>query len=651
MAGSTSPYVPGWDCHGLPIELQVDKELGPKKKEMSTGRRSAAPAATTPRSSSTSSARSSSASASCGDWDDPYLTMAPSYEADIVRELGRVRARSGVVYQGKKPVHWCISCRTALAEAEVEYDGAHLALHLRAFRFDGRGGDAARRCAGEAACYAVIWTTTPWTLPANLAIALPSRRSTTSLLEADGESCCVVAEELAEDRGRRRARLDATGASSPTFKGAELERTCVPPPVRRPRLARRPRRLRDARGRHRRSSTPRPATAPDDYRHRASSTASTIYCPVDDARPLHRRGRALRRASASSTRTRRSSSMPARARRAPGIAARITHSYPHCWRCKNPIIFRATEQWFIAHGRGPATLRERGARRDRARCAGSRPGAQERIQQHDREPPRLVHLAPARLGRADPGLLLRGLRRAAARPETRATRGGHSSSGRAPTPGSTRAARSCCPPGLRVPEVRRRRRSRKERDILDVWFDSGVSHAAVLRAAPGPGLARATSTWRAATSTAAGSTRRSSSASARAAARRTAGRHPRLHRRRRGREDLEDARQRRRPAEDHQASTAPRSCASGSTMVDYRDDMRDLARDPGARRRGLPQDPQHDPLPAREPLRLRSGRDAAAADAARRARPLRAGRAHGRSWRAARRPTRTTSSTSSTTRS
>jgi isoleucyl-tRNA synthetase len=182
MAGRNAPYLPGWDCHGLPIELKVDKDLGSKKREM------------TP----VSFRRACRAYAEkfvavqrqeferlgiLGEWDKPYLTMSPEYQATIVRELAGFVEKE-LVYKAKKAVHWCISDRTALAEAEVEYEDhtspsidvrfplapeAQAALVAKHPTLQGRNVSA------------VIWTTTPWTLPANLALAFhpgPTTRST-----------------------------------------------------------------------------------------------------------------------------------------------------------------------------------------------------------------------------------------------------------------------------------------------------------------------------------------------------------------------------------------------------------------------------------------------------------------------------------------
>jgi isoleucyl-tRNA synthetase len=129
MSGLDAPYVPGWDCHGLPIELNVDRELGPKKRELSIAefrracRRYAERFVDEQR-------RDFKRLGIFADWDDPYVTMAYGYQAVIVRALGKFVER-GLVYKGKKPVHWCIHCRTALAEAEVEYEPAFVPLHLR----------------------------------------------------------------------------------------------------------------------------------------------------------------------------------------------------------------------------------------------------------------------------------------------------------------------------------------------------------------------------------------------------------------------------------------------------------------------------------------------------------------------------------------
>src|SRR3972149_3188218 len=161
MLGYNAVYVPGWDCHGLPIEHQVDKELGLDTAQVGV----------------------------FGDRKTPYITMEPPYEATIAREFGRFVER-GLVYKGLKPVHWCMHCKTALAQAEVEYeDQTTPSVYVK---FPVRTAAAAlNRALGGKRAFFVIWTTTPWTLPANLAIAVHPGETYTAV-ELDGEALVVA---------------------------------------------------------------------------------------------------------------------------------------------------------------------------------------------------------------------------------------------------------------------------------------------------------------------------------------------------------------------------------------------------------------------------------------------------------------------------
>src|SRR5512141_2464704 len=162
MAGYDAPYVPGWDCHGLPIELNVDRELGARKREMSIGDFRRACRAYAERFVDLQR-RDFKRLAVFGDWEHPYLTMRYSYQAEIVRALGRFVAE-GLVYKGKKPVHWCIHCHTALAEAEVEY-GPHSSPSIYVeFPLAPESAGALARRVPELKGREVstlIWTTTP----------------------------------------------------------------------------------------------------------------------------------------------------------------------------------------------------------------------------------------------------------------------------------------------------------------------------------------------------------------------------------------------------------------------------------------------------------------------------------------------------------
>src|SRR5688572_25872656 len=173
MSGRNAPYVPGWDCHGLPIELKVDKDLGSKKREMTAVSFRRACRAYADKYIAVQKLEFERLGI-LGEWDKPYLTMQPEYQATIVRELAGF-VEKGLVYKAKKAVHWCLSCRTALAEAEVEYDENHVSPEVDV-RFP-LADEAHAALSGKhpglkgKTVSAVIWTTTPWTLPANLALA------------------------------------------------------------------------------------------------------------------------------------------------------------------------------------------------------------------------------------------------------------------------------------------------------------------------------------------------------------------------------------------------------------------------------------------------------------------------------------------------
>src|SRR3954464_6878167 len=172
MMGFDAPYVLGYDCHGLPIELKVDRELGPKKRAMPVAdfRRACRDYAT--RFIDVMSGEFQRLGV-FGDWDHPYLTMNFKYQAAIARALGKF-VEKGLVYKGKKPVHWCIHCRTALAEAEVEYEDHSSPSIYVEFALAPESADELARRIPELKgrdVSVLIWTTTPWTIPSNLAIA------------------------------------------------------------------------------------------------------------------------------------------------------------------------------------------------------------------------------------------------------------------------------------------------------------------------------------------------------------------------------------------------------------------------------------------------------------------------------------------------
>src|SRR6478609_4956987 len=220
MAGFDAPYVVGYDCHGLPIELQVDRELGPKKREMSVADFCRACRAYAERFVGTMSEQFQRLGI-LGTWDEPYLTMNFKYQAAIARAFGKF-VEQGLVYKGKKPVHWCIHCRTALAEAEVEYEAHSSPSIYVEFPLAPESADEIARRIPELKGLDVsvlIWTTTPWTIPSNLAVAFHAEFDYAAY--EVGSRAVIVAEALAPKVAEVAGR--AFGEPVARFKGELLE--------------------------------------------------------------------------------------------------------------------------------------------------------------------------------------------------------------------------------------------------------------------------------------------------------------------------------------------------------------------------------------------------------------------------------------------
>jgi isoleucyl-tRNA synthetase len=340
MAGFDAPYVVGYDCHGLPIELRVDRELGPKKRDMSVADFCRACRAYAERYVDTMSEQFQRLGI-LATWERPYLTMNFKYQAAIARALGKF-VEQGLVYKGKKPVHWCIHCRTALAEAEVEYaDHSSPSIYVEFPLAPESEAELASRIPALAGrkVSVLIWTTTPWTIPSNLAIAFHPEFDYAAC-EVDGRAV-IVAEALAEKVSAAIGK--PFGKPIARMKGAELEYIRFHHPL------------------YARASlgvlgeyvtleagTGAVHTAPghgaDDF-ETGMRYGLEIYAPIGpaghfldtvelfggqrvfDANPrvaeaLKERGRLWHREA-------------------------FSHQYPHCWRCHNPVIFLATSQWFI----------------------------------------------------------------------------------------------------------------------------------------------------------------------------------------------------------------------------------------------------------------------------------------------------------------
>ena len=347
MAGFDAPYVPGYDCHGLPIELKVDRELGPKKREMSIADFRRACRAYANQFIGVMSQEFQRLGV-FGDWDHPYVTMDFRYQAAITRAFGQVVER-GLVYKGKKPVHWCIHCRTALAEAEVDYEQHTSPSIYVEFPIAADGAaELGRRVpvlAGRQVS-ALIWTTTPWTIPSNLATAFHPELDYGAF--ECGSVVVIVAERLRQEIATRIGRELAGPVA--TVRGRQLEGIgfCHP-------LYDRPSVGVLAEYVTLEQGTGVVHTAPghgvDDF-HTGIRYGLEIYAPVDA------RGHfvedvglfgGMRVFDANSS---IEDALAARGRL--WHRETVEHSYPHCWRCHNPVIFLATWQWFIRMDGEPA---------------------------------------------------------------------------------------------------------------------------------------------------------------------------------------------------------------------------------------------------------------------------------------------------------
>jgi isoleucyl-tRNA synthetase len=484
MAGFDTPYVPGYDCHGLPIELKVDRELGSKKRDLSVADFRRACRAYAERFIGVMTEEFQRLGI-FGDWDHPYLTMEFRYQASIARALGRF-VEQGLVFKGKKPVHWCIHCRTALAEAEVEYeDHASPSIYVEFPLAEESSDELERRIPALKGrkVSVLIWTTTPWTIPSNLAIAFHPDFDY-GAYEVDGRAI-IVAEALAPQVAAVAGRM--FGEPIVQMKGRELEHIRFQHPL------------------YARSSlgvlgeyvtleagTGAVHTAPghgsDDFAT-GVKYGLEIYAPVDpggdfletvelfggknvfEANPLveaalKERGRLWHRED-------------------------FQHSYPHCWRCHNPVIFLATSQWFIRMDGEPVVRST-----DASATAAPRTLRQAGLEVIDRD----VKWIPAwgrdriynMLANRPDWCISRQRAWGVPIPAVDCTKCGEAILTaelveRAATVFDEygadawyeRPTEEFIPDGLTCPSCGGTT-FKRERDILDVWFDSGSSHEAVL---------------------------------------------------------------------------------------------------------------------------------------------------------------------------
>src|SRR6195256_1480659 len=341
MAGFDAPYVVGYDCHGLPIELQVDRELGPRKREMTVAEFCRACRAYAERFVDSMSEQFQRLGV-LGTWDRPYLTMNFRYQAAIARAFGRF-VEQDLVYKGKKPVHWCIHCRTALAEAEVEYeDHTSPSIYVEFALAPESGSEFAKRVPQLTGrdVSVLIWTTTPWTIPSNLAVAFHPEFDYAAY-DVDGRAV-IVAEALAPAVGEAVGR--AFDRPLARMKGALLEGVRF----------RHPLYERDSVGVlgdyvTLEAGTGAVHTAPghgaDDF-NTGKRYGLEIYAPIGPGGHFNENVELFGGQRVFDANPKVEEALKERGRlwhRQP-----FQHTYPHCWRCHNPVIFLATSQWFIA---------------------------------------------------------------------------------------------------------------------------------------------------------------------------------------------------------------------------------------------------------------------------------------------------------------
>lgn len=345
MMGFRSPYVPGWDCHGLPIELNVTREMGDRAKEM-------------PRVDIRKKCREYAEKfvgiqmdefkrlGVFGDYENPYKTMSAEYEATIVETFGKI-LKDGYIYKNKKPIYWCPTCVTALAEAEVEYDMHTSESIYVKFRVD----PSSVSVGDKNSTYVVIWTTTPWTLPANLGVCFHPDFEYSSY--RFGSEWYILAKGLlAQFESITGLKHDGEAAiDQAQIKGLHVRHPFID------------RESKVIFGSHvtLEQGTGIVHTAPghghEDY-IAGLQNGLEVYCPVDDEGKFtsdfpEMKGVHVFKANPEIVKL-------LEEKKALIQSGKIEHSYPHCWRCKKPLIYRATEQWFFSMEHGD--LRKKGLR-------------------------------------------------------------------------------------------------------------------------------------------------------------------------------------------------------------------------------------------------------------------------------------------------
>ena len=473
MAGFDSPYVPGWDCHGLPIEIKVDEALGRKKLEM--------PASAVRKKCREYADKYLNIQRDqfkrlgiLGRWDNPYSTMTSQYESVIVRQLFDFM-ENGAVYKGLRPVYWCIHDKTALAEAEIEYSNHTSPSVWVKYSLTSDPAKIDPALAGKKVS-TIIWTTTPWTLPASMAVAFHPDLEYVAL-EHNGE-LYIVAEALSKATIESCKLGDATVGAR--FPGRQLEyATFAHPFLDRSILGVLANYVTTEQG------TGAVHTAPS---HGVDDFYTGTKYKIDQRTKVDEAGRLQEGLPEYDGKTVFQANQPIiellKSRGVLMAEAKIEHSYPHCWRCHNPVIFRATEQWFIAMDSKveDSTLRQRSL--DEIKKVKWIPAwGEERISNMIATRPdwcisrqRIWGVPIAVFFCEGCGKLLESKESHTAVVNLFAREGADA--------WYTLDVSSILPSGTKCPACSGTA-FRKEMDIIDVWFESGSSHAAVLGHEPG----------------------------------------------------------------------------------------------------------------------------------------------------------------------
>ena len=473
MAGFDAPYVPGFDCHGLPIEIKVDEQFGRKKLDMSSVEFLAACRAYAQKYVDLQTSQFIRLGV-FGRWERPYSTMSKEYEAKTLEIFYRFFEQD-FVYKGLKPVYWCIHDRTALADAEIEYEmHSSPSIYVKyVLTSDPAAIDPA--LAGKSVS-TIIWTTTPWTLPASLAVAFHPDLEYVAL-EQDGQTY-IVADALTASVRENCKLKDAKEIAR--FKGSKLERVTFQHPfLDRSILGVLADYVTTDQGTG--AVHTAPAHGADDF-YTGAKYGLDQTCNVDNAGRLRNGlpeydGLTVFKANEPIIKLLESRGV---------LMGRsdIYHSYPHCWRCHNPVIFRATEQWFISIDKqmGDKSFRQRALDEIRSSVKWDPAWGEERIANMIETRPdwcisrqRIwgVPIAVFLCNQCHTPLKDKSLNQSIVSLfETEGIAAWH-----------TREASQLLPAGTKCAHCGATD-FRKEMDILDVWFDSGVSWHAVMEAEP-----------------------------------------------------------------------------------------------------------------------------------------------------------------------